>query len=193
MTGWCRRCSRLMTGTRLNPRCVVCGLLLTPEAQVDIDAPLSGPGPLARKQLDCTWPAGPLGPMGLSGPWPGPRSCFSHEGQQCARGDDARSCPYAVWLELDISGPDADCESRPVEALPELAGTELEGVAQLLSDVWSFVDGDDDSEAYVWETIRVGRSAHQLAHTRWVRESAARFMAQARITTGNCEGPGCAQ
>ena len=66
-------------------------------------------------------------------------------------------------------------------------------MAQLLSDVWSFVDGDDDSEAYVWETIRIGRSPHQMAHTRWVRESAARFMAQARITTGNCEGPGCAQ
>jgi len=192
MTGYCRLCSRIMTDTRPHPRCSVCGYPLTPQAQVDIDAPLSGPGSLARKQLDCTWPAGPLAPMGLSGPWPGPRSCFSHEGQQCARGDDAATCPYAMWLELDCVGPDADCEGQLVEALPEDAGTELEGIAELLSDVWSFVDGDDDPEAYVWETIRVGRSPHQLAHTRWVRESAARFMAQARISTGNCEGPGCA-
>ena len=192
MTGWCRRCSRLMTGTRLNPRCVVCGLLLTPEAQVDIDAPLSGPGPLARKQLDCTWPAGPLGPMGLSGPWPGPRSCFSHEGQQCARGDDAQSCPYAVWLELDCSSPYADCEGLPVEALPEDAGTELEGVAIMLSDAWAFVDSDESPYAD-WEEVRLGTADHQRAYVRWMRRAAATVLAQARITTGNCEGPGCAQ
>lgn len=176
----------MMTDTRPHPRCSVCGYPLTPQAQVDIDAPLSGPGPLHSRQTFCLW--------GLTPDTEGKKQrCFSHEGQQCALGDDAQSCPYAVWLELDCAGSDADCQGQLVEALPEDAGTELEGVAQLLSDVWSFVDGDDDPEAYVWETIRVGRSPHQLAHTRWVRESAARFMAQARISTGNCEGPGCAQ
>jgi hypothetical protein len=92
-----------------------------------------------------------------------------------------------VWLELDCSGPDADCEGLPVEALPELAGTELEGVARLLSDVWCFVDGDDDEDAYKWETIRQSRTINDQAHVEWVRRAAARFMAQARITTGDCD------
>ena len=95
------------------------------------------------------------------------------------------SCPYAVWLELDCSGPDADCEGLPVAALPEDAGTELEGVAQLLSDVWSFVDGDGD--ACSWPVITLGRSAHERGHVKWCRESAARFMARARISTGDCD------
>lgn len=184
----------MMTDTRSTPRCAVCDFALTPEAQVDIDAPLSPPGPLARKLLDCTWPAGPLRSMQLSAlAWPGPRSCHAHDGEKCARGDDAQSCPFTVWVELDCSGPDADCEGQLVEALPELAGTELEGVAHLLSDAWSFVDDDDDPTPYTWCRIRLGRSAHERAHTQWCRESAARFMAQARITTGDCEGPGCVQ
>lgn len=184
MTGWCRRCSRLMAGTRLNPRCVVCGLKLTPEAQVDIDAPLSGPGPL-RVMTACYALYSSSEPTKI-------HLCHAKDGEQCARGDDAATCPYAIWLELDCSGLEADCEGQLVEPLPEDAGTELEGIAELLSDVWSFVDGDGDGDAYSWPVITLGRSAHERGHVNWCRDAAARFMARARISTGDCEGPSCA-
>lgn len=186
MMAWCRRCSRMMTDTRPHPRCVVCDYPLTPEAEVDIDAPLAPPGPLRRVQLGCSWPAGPLRSMCIPGPWTGAVYCYSHEGEKCRRGDDAASCPYAFWLELDCEGRGADCEGQLVKPEAEELGTEAEGIAELLSDVWSFVDGDDDP--YTWAVIRAGRSAHERAHVEWCRESAARFMARARITTGDCEG-----
>ena len=149
--------------------------------RLDFDLCLSLPGPLHRTQLWCRlrrW----CPYLGMS-----IKACYAEAGESCSQGDDKETCPHAVWLELDCSGPDADCEGLPIEALPEDAGTELEGVAQLLSDVWSFVDGDGDRDPYDWETIRAGRSAHERAHVEWCRESAARFMARATITTGDCD------
>ena len=68
MTGWCRRCSRMMTDTRPHPRCSVCGLLLTPEAQVDIDAPSLAQAPSHASSSTALGPLAPWAPWASLGP-----------------------------------------------------------------------------------------------------------------------------
>jgi hypothetical protein len=144
---------------------------------LNFDLCLSPPGPLRRVQLGC----------GLRRAYDAlgwQSACYAHDGEQCSEGDDKETCPHAVWLELDCSGPDADCSGLDIEPEREDAGTELEGVAAWLCEV-----ANPPPEWGRWPEVlqEAHVSAYYTAVVQSYRDSAARFMAQARITTGDCD------